>query len=594
MYVLEHYYGYHAFRPQQEAIIQHVIDGGNAFVLMPTGGGKSLCYQIPAMCRHGVGVVISPLIALMQDQISALQQLGIRAAALNSSMDEKQQKQVEQALRAGELDMLYIAPERLGSGYVLNLLEQCSVALFAIDEAHCMSQWGHDFRPSYMALSVLAERFAHVPRIALTATADAPTRADIIERLGLQSGREFISGFDRPNIHYTINPRENLREQIWQVIQSHRGQCGIIYCISRNKVDTLTEWLQQKNIRALPYHAGLNTATRADNQAAFLQENEIVMVATIAFGMGIDKPNVRYVVHTGIPRNIEAYYQETGRAGRDGQPARAVMLYGLDDIAMHRHWISSSNAAEEQKHIEHSKLNALINLCEAHHCRRAQLLGYFGDTLHACGNCDNCNTPPATYDGTIHAQKALSCVHRAGNRFGVGHVVDILCGTSNEKMMTTKHHKLSTFGIGKELSKREWSHVFRQLVALNLLGVDVEAHNTLYVTLKGHAFLKEKQSIQLRSIPGQRIRSALEAGMRTSQNNTESVDEHLLNALKQTRDALAKEQNLPAYIIFHDKTLEDIAKRRPTTPAELILCHGVGETKLKRYGFAFLHTVKEH
>ena len=462
-------------------------------MLMPTGSGKSLCYQIPALCRDGVGIIVSPLIALMQDQITALEQLGIAAGAINSGMPPGEVFRVKQKLEKNQLDLLYVAPERLVMPEFLDLLDGVNIALFAIDEAHCVSQWGHDFRPDYKALSLLAERFKQIPRIALTATADRATRKDIVERLELEKGRTFIDGFDRPNIHYSIVERNNPKKQVHDFItHNHPKDSGIIYCISRKKVEDMADWLQEKGFNALPYHAGLHAEVRNQNQNRFLREESIIIVATIAFGMGIDKPDVRYVTHMNIPKSIESYYQETGRAGRDGLPSNAYMIYGMDDAAMQRNWIENSEAPELQKRIEHQKLNALLGLCEAAICRRQILLEYFDDTADPCGNCDTCETKPETFNGTIPAQMALSAVFRTGQRFGMVYVVDVLIGKVDDRIIRFGHDQQSTFGIGKELTKLEWQNIFRQLVSRNLLMVDVNEHNGIKITEKGFLFLKKK------------------------------------------------------------------------------------------------------
>ena len=501
--VLQRVYGYRSFRGEQAEIVEHVIFGRNAFVLMPTGGGKSLCYQIPALLRDGVGIVISPLIALMQDQVDALKQLGVRAAAINSSMASGEIEKVKRGIRAGEFDLVYVAPERLLMEDFLALLRESKIALFAIDEAHCVSQWGHDFRPHYTQLAVLAEMFPGVPRLALTATADTPTRKDIVERLQLADGRTFVAGFDRPNINYTILLKENPQKQILQFIrESHPRDSGIVYCLSRKMTDEMAEWLVTQGFKALPYHAGMASEDRSRNQDRFLREDNIIMVATIAFGMGIDKPDVRFVAHMNIPKNIEAYYQETGRAGRDGLPANALMLYGMPDAALQRNFIDESDAPETQKRIEHQKLNALLGLCEAASCRRKIVLEYFGDQSEPCGNCDTCLSPPVTFDGTVAAQKALSCSYRTGQRFGVGYLIDVLLGKSDERMVRFGHDKISTFGIGGEYSKSEWQSVFRQLVALHLLTSDGSDFGGLKLTEKGHGFLKQRENLQLRKFTG--------------------------------------------------------------------------------------------
>lgn len=595
--VLQQRYGYDAFRGRQAEIIEHVICGGSGFVLMPTGGGKSLCYQIPAICRDGVGIVVSPLIALMQDQIDALAQLGIAAGAINSAMPWQQVQEMRDTLRAGALDLLYVAPERLVMPDFLAMLAECRIALFAIDEAHCVSQWGHDFRPDYAALSLLAETFPTIPRVALTATADEPTRKDIIERLSLQGGKTFIAGFDRPNIHYSIVDRNSPRQQVWSFIQEkHPQDSGIIYCISRKKVDEMAQWLQERGVRALPYHAGLSAETRHRNQTRFLREEGIVMVATVAFGMGIDKPDVRFVAHMNIPKNIEAYYQETGRAGRDGLPANAYMIYGVGDAAMQRSWIDDSDAPGEQKRIEHHKLNALLGLCEAASCRRQIVLEYFGDQGQPCGNCDICDNAPETFDGTTAAQKALSAVYRTGQRFGVMYVINVLLGKDDARIRQFGHDRQSTYGIGEEHSKAEWQGIFRQLVAQNVLSVDVAGHGGLSITEKGRIFLREKHRIEFRTTPK---RSRSERRTRNRVPATVSVlkdegDKALFESLKAARAALAREQNVPAYVIFHDKTLMELARCKPQTSAEMLAINGIGETKFARYGSVFLDVILSH
>ena len=591
--VLQKTYGYGSFRGEQAEIIEHVISGKNAFVLMPTGGGKSLCYQIPALCREGVGIIISPLIALMQDQVDALTQLGVRAAAINSSMSFSSISQTRARIRAGELDLAYVAPERLLMEDFLALLHESPIALFAIDEAHCVSQWGHDFRPHYTQLSALAEQFPHVPRIALTATADKPTRKDIVERLHLEDGRTFVAGFDRPNIHYSIQPKESAQKQVLQFIKEfHPRDCGIIYCLSRKMADETAAWLNTQGRKALPYHAGMEAEDRARNQERFLREDNIIMVATIAFGMGIDKPDVRFVAHMTIPKNIEAYYQETGRAGRDGLPANALMLYGVQDVVMQRNFIEESNAPDAQKRIERQKLNALLGLCEAASCRRKILLEYFGDDAEPCGNCDACISPPVTFDGTIAAQKALSCAYRTGQRFGVAYLIDVLLGkTEDERIQRFGHDKISTFGIGGEYSKNEWQSVFRQLVALNYLTVDGSEYGGLKMTLQGQDFLKQRETLRLRKFTGK-------AKVAASRDKAAIVfddddDRELFTALKAVRLELAREQNVPPYVIFHDKTLRELAVQKPGTLFALSGISGVGEKKMERYGEAILRVISE-
>ena len=594
--ILHDFYGYDAFRGSQAEIIDHVIDGGDAFVLMPTGGGKSLCYQIPALCLDGVAIVVSPLIALMQDQITALEQMAIKAAAVNSSMTATEVAIIRRQVLEGELDMLYVAPERLLMPEFLNLLDQCKLALFAIDEAHCVSQWGHDFRPDYAALSLLAERFPHVPRIALTATADAPTRKDIVGRLALQNGRTFISGFDRPNIHYTIALRNSPRQQIWKFIQEkHPNDSGIIYCISRKKVDELAAWLRDQGVYTLPYHAGLSSDVRAENQRRFLHGEQMIMVATIAFGMGIDKPDVRFVVHMNIPKNIEAYYQETGRAGRDGLPSNAFMVYGMEDAAMQRQWIEASDAPSEQKRIQHQKLGALLGLCETATCRRQVLLNYFDDSCEPCGYCDTCEQPPETFDASIPAQKAISCAYRTGERFGVAYLIDVLLGAGNERISKFGHDQVSTYGIGTDLSKPEWQNIFRQLVASNLLVPSAEGFGSLQITTKGRAFLKDKSTLSMRHHVKTAATERLKRGIpKSAPSLTSEADQVLYEELKAARSELAKTQKVPAYVIFHDKTLVELARDKPNSLEAMLGVSGIGEAKLKRYGKPLLDVIIEH
>ena len=590
--ILRKTYGYADFRGHQRAIIDTVIAGQHAFALMPTGAGKSLCYQIPALCRDGVAIIVSPLIALMQDQVDALTQLGVRAAAINSSMEGSAIAATKRAIRAGEVDMVYVAPERLLMDDFLNLLDESPLALFAIDEAHCVSQWGHDFRPHYTQLSLLAERFPHVPRIALTATADAPTRKDILEKLHLQDAKTFIAGFDRPNIHYRIAERHKGEQQIVAFIREHHaGESGIVYCLSRKGVEDMAAFLTREGFTALPYHAGLDAETRRTHQQRFLREETIIMVATIAFGMGIDKPDVRFVVHANIPKNIEAYYQETGRAGRDGLPSNALMLYGMRDVALQRSFIEEGDAPPQQKRIESSKLNALLGLCEAAGCRRQILLSYFGDTGQPCGHCDNCNAPPDTFDGTIAAQKAISAVMRTGERFGVQYLIQHLLGIGDERSARFGHDGLSTFGIGADLTQAEWQSIFRQLIALDLLRVAVTEHGGIKLGHAARSFLKDKPSLPLRrTMPkaGKASRS------RTTASLAAEVDTSLYAALKAARLQLAKSQNVPPYVIFHDKTLQEIAARRPMGIEDFAGISGIGERKLERYAPLFLQVVQSH
>jgi ATP-dependent DNA helicase RecQ len=591
---LRRVFGYPSFRGPQEDIIGHMIGGGDALVLMPTGGGKSLCYQIPAMLREGVGVVVSPLIALMQDQVDALLQAGVRAAFLNSSQDFATASEIERRLRADELDLVYVAPERLLTDRFLALMdhlqERGRLALFAIDEAHCVSQWGHDFRPEYIQRSALHQRYPSVPRIALTATADQLTQREIISRLGLDAALVFISSFDRPNIRYTVVERDNPRRQLLDFLAAYRGAAGIVYCLSRKKVDETAAWLEQQGIAALPYHAGLDSGTRQRNQQRFLREDGIVMVATIAFGMGIDKPDVRFVAHLDLPKSLEAYYQETGRAGRDGEPAEAWMTYGLNDVVIHRMRIDESMAGEEQKRVERSKLDALLAWCETTACRRSLLLKYFSEEAGPCGNCDTCLDPPQMWDGTIAAQKAMSAALRTGQRFGAGHLVDVLRGKTTEKVEQFGHGSLPTFGAGADLDEAGWRSVFRQLLAAGLLHADAQAYGALRLTDAARPVLKGETALMLRkqvarnrskksSIPGRRT---------TAEAPLAESDSTLFDALRAWRAGLAREQGVPAYVILHDKTLRELATRRPANLDDLLGVPGIGQAKADRYGEALL------
>ncbi|MDP2205047.1 MAG: DNA helicase RecQ [Alphaproteobacteria bacterium] len=591
--VLQKTYGFDAFRGAQAEIIDHVIRGGHSFVLMPTGGGKSLCYQIPSLLRDGVGIIVSPLIALMQNQVEALRQLGIRAAAINSNVDGGSIASTKDAILRGLIDLVYVAPERLLMDDFLALLDEAPIALFAIDEAHCVSQWGHDFRPHYKQLSILAERYPYAPRIALTATADAPTRRDIVECLKLEDGRSFVAGFDRPNIHYTIVPRDNARAQILRFIRTnHAEDSGIVYCLSRKLTDETAAWLETEGFTALPYHAGLSAEVRARHLERFLKEEKVIMVATIAFGMGIDKPDVRFVAHMTIPKNIEAYYQETGRAGRDGLPSNALMVYGAQDAVMQRNFIETSDAPDAQKRIEHQKLNALLGLCEAAQCRRQIVLDYFGDSCAPCGNCDTCLTPPETFDGAIAAQKALSAAYRTGQRFGAGYLIDVLTGKDDERIRSHGHEKTSTFGIGADMGKTEWQAIFRQLIALNLLSVDAD-HGGLSITAQGQDFLREKKELRLRKAEKSRgLPKAARSGAADAAVAPE--DRPLLAALKAARMELARAQGVPPYVILHDKSLIDMTFLKPDTLERMALVHGVGEQKLEKYGRTFLKIVAAH
>ncbi len=590
--ILQSVFGYESFRAPQGEIIQTVIDGGDALVLMPTGGGKSLCYQIPALVRPGCGVVISPLIALMQDQVSALRQLGVRASFLNSTLDAATTREVEEQLQAGQLDLLYIAPERLTQERCLNLLERASISLFAIDEAHCVSQWGHDFRADYLQLSLLHQRFPDIPRIALTATADARTRQEITDRLDLGDAQKFTAGFDRPNIRYRIALKHNPRQQLLAFLrQEHPGDAGIVYCMSRNKTEEVSHWLGQQGIDALPYHAGLPAATRASHQARFLREEGIIIVATIAFGMGIDKPDVRFVAHLDMPKTVESYYQETGRAGRDGQAADAWMIYGLQDVIKLRQMMASSAGSEEHKRAEQHRLNAMLGLCEITSCRRQALLNYFDEALpEPCGNCDTCLEPVNTWDGTEAARMALSAVYRTGQRFGVNHLIEVLRGSDNDKIHQFDHHLLPTYGIGKQLDNNQWRSVFRQLVARAYLSVDLERFGALRLEEKCRGLLRGEDDIQLRRDPvktrsgKQQTRTPLAA----------DIDVALWEALRDCRRQLAEEQGVPPYVIFHDRTLQEMCTSLPRDPAQLGSITGVGERKLDKYGAQFLQVIREH
>lgn len=590
--LLHRVFGHADFRGPQQAIIEHIAAGGDALVLMPTGGGKSLCYQVPALLRPGVGVVISPLIALMQDQVEALRQLGVRAEFLNSTLDGESAARVERALLAGELDLLYVAPERLLTPRFLSLLDRSPIALFAIDEAHCVSQWGHDFRREYRELTVLHERWPQVPRIALTATADPPTQREIAERLQLDEAQWFVSSFDRPNIRYNVAQKENGKRQLLEFLDAHRGEAGIVYCLSRRKVDQTAEALAELGFKALPYHAGLDAEVRAANQRRFLREDGVVMVATIAFGMGIDKPDVRFVAHMDLPKSLEGYYQETGRAGRDGEPAEAWLCYGLGDMVLLKQMIEQSEAGEERKQLERRKLDQLLGYCESMQCRRQVLLAGFGETYpQPCGNCDNCLQPAASWDATLAAQKALSCVYRTGQRFGVVHLIEVLRGGEGERIRQFGHDKLSTYGIGKDLDAKSWRGVFRQLVAAGLLEVDAEAFGGLRLTDSSRAVLTGKQAVVLRKeLPGKKQRER-DRGPRTGVS-VQPQDLPLFGALRDLRAQLAREQNVPAYVIFHDSTLRNIAEQRPGSLGELAQVGGIGGTKLERYGPQVLETIR--
>lgn len=592
--ILRHTFGYDAFRGQQQAIIDELVAGRDALVIMPTGGGKSLCYQIPALIRDGVGVVISPLIALMQDQVEALHQLGIRAGFLNSSQDWQTQQAVIQQLQQGQLDLLYIAPERLIQPHCLNLLQQIPVALFAIDEAHCVSQWGHDFRADYLSLDLLQREFPAVPRIALTATADDRTRQEIIERLQLAQARHFIAGFDRPNIQYRIDNKNQVRRQLLQFIRNeHLNDAGIVYCLSRKRVEETAAFLSDQGLTALPYHAGLPQALRQHNQQRFLREDSIIMVATIAFGMGIDKPDVRFVAHIDMPKSLESYYQETGRAGRDGAPATAWMAYGLQDAIQLRQMLDASDDSDEHKRVERYRLDAMLGLCEITSCRRQALLHYFGDqAVDHCGNCDTCLNPVDTWDGTVAAQKALSCIFRTGQRFGVAHLIDVLRGKPTDKIQQHRHDTLSTFGIGDELDEKQWRSVFRQLVARGFVGVDTAGFGALTLQEKSRPLLRGETALRLRhepaDVPRQRYRSNKQ--QKALQNDQ---DRALWQALRDCRRELADEHGIPPYRVFSDVTLMGILETRPQNLASMLAISGIGDVKLEHFGQAFLDVVRE-
>ena len=586
--VLRDVFGYGGFRGQQLEIIRSVVEARNALVLMPTGGGKSLCYQVPALLRPGMAVVVSPLIALMRDQVEALKHNGVRAACLNSSLDPAEQRGIEQSVRAGELDLLYVAPERLLTETMLGLLGQAELALFAIDEAHCVSQWGHDFRPEYMKLDVLRQRFPNVPRIALTATADQRTRDEIARQLLPDGGETWVASFDRPNIHYRVGLKNSPRDQLLNFIRErHAGHSGIVYCMSRKRTEATAEQLSKQGVAAVPYHAGLDNETRQHHQERFLREEGLVVVATVAFGMGIDKPDVRFVAHLDLPKSIEAYYQETGRSGRDGEPAEAWMVYGLQDIYQVRQMLSQSNAGEHQQKAERERLEALLAFCETTGCRRQVLLQYFGEHHDGgCGNCDNCLNPPKTWDATDAARKALSCVYRTGQRFGAAHITDVLMGKSNERLSRLGHDQLTTFGIGADLSKQTWHSVLRQLLAHGHLQSDPEGHGGLQLAPACRTLLRGEASLSLRedSLPSARKAS----GSGSKRAAPPDVAGPEWEALRRCRKELAEAEGVPPYIIFHDATLREMLHARPSTLEAMAQVPGIGQAKLERYGEAFL------
>lgn len=599
---LEKVFGFHSFRGEQESIVRHVIAGNDALVLMPTGGGKSLCYQLPALCRPGIGIVVSPLIALMQDQVMSLLQLGVRAAVLNSTLTSSEQYDVKRRVLRSEIDLLYVAPERLVTQEFLSFLKQLpTIALFAIDEAHCVSHWGHDFRPEYTQLAVLHQEFPNVPRIALTATADAPTRRDLIEQLELQQAKIFSAGFDRPNIRYRVLVKDNPKKQLLSFIRTeHQDEAGIVYCLTRKKVEDVAAWLQGQGFRALPYHAGLDAGTREANQRIFLKDEGVLIVATVAFGMGIDKSNVRFVAHLDLPKNLEAYYQETGRAGRDGLPANAWMAYGLSDVLTLKQILSSSDANEEHKRLEQQKLGAMLGFCETIACRRQALLNYFGESYQGpCNNCDTCLQPVQSWDGTVAAQQVLSCIYRTGQRFGAAYIIDVLRGEPNERIDRFGHQRLTTYGIGKDIQRAEWHSVIRQLVAGGLLAIDWEGYGGLKLTPESTSVLKGEQPLFLRKDPTitKTTNDKKEKRKKTKIQAASFVEESsksLWEALRAERLRIAKEQNIAPYMIFHDSTLREMVEVRPQSLSDFRQITGVGDVKLATYGDAFLSVILTH
>ncbi|MCP4432448.1 MAG: DNA helicase RecQ [Gammaproteobacteria bacterium] len=589
--VLKSRYGYDQFRFRQAEIVQNLIDGNDALVLMPTGGGKSLCYQIPAIVREGVGIVISPLIALMQDQVNALNTIGIRASFLNSTQSFETRGEVEQQLINGDLDLLYVSPERLNTSDFFNLLHSIDIALFAIDEAHCVSQWGHDFRADYMRLKILHESFPAIPRIALTATADRRTRDEIIQQLELHQAARYIHSFDRPNIFYRISEGQNNRERLWQFIEdNHAESAGIVYCLSRKNVETVADWLSRKGRIALPYHAGMSSDQRAEHQRRFLVEDGVIIVATIAFGMGIDKPDVRFVAHLNLPKTIEAYYQETGRAGRDGLAADAWLAYGMQDVINLRMINQQNEAEESHKILQHSKLEAMLGLCEQVGCRRQTLLAYFDEQLEKpCGHCDNCLLPPTTWDATEAARMALSCVYRTGQRFGTNYVIDILLGKTDERIERNRHDQISTWGIGTELGNNQWRSVFRQLLAFAYLESDSELHGGLRLTQHAKPLLRGEESLHLREV----VETSGKRRKRTNRVVVEQTNQPLFERLRSLRKTIAEENGVPPYVIFHDRTLHQMAAVQPLELEQMAELSGVGEKKLTRFGSIFLREIED-
>jgi ATP-dependent DNA helicase RecQ len=588
--LLHSVFGFGEFRPGQEEIVRAILAGENVLAVMPTGSGKSLCYQLPAITRPGLTLVVSPLIALMRDQVQALTAAGVAAGALNSSNDATENARVLGLLREHSLRLLYVAPERLNRDDTLQMLDEAGVSLMAIDEAHCVSQWGHDFRPEYLRLGEVARQLGKVQVMALTATADAPTRGDIVDKLFKTSPRVFVRSFDRPNLRLAMRPKDRSSRQVLEFIKAHPGDSGIVYCASRRKVEELAETLKKEGIRALPYHAGLDKMLRDKNQDAFQQEDGVVMTATVAFGMGIDKPDVRFVCHADLPANVEAYYQEIGRAGRDGLPADTLTLYGMGDMQLRRMQIEQAETSDERKRVDRQRLNALLSLCEAPRCRRQTLLAYFGETSEPCGNCDLCAEGVERFDGTVEAQKAMSAVVRTGERFGMEHLVAILCGDATENVQKYNHDKLPTFGVGKDRKNTEWRSIFRQLSALGLIQQDMMEHGRWYVTDEGWRVLKGEQRIELRKDIA--VPKAARGKSKAATITVGASDEGLLVALKNLRSKLAREQGVPAYIVFSDRTLVDMATHRPTNSGAMREMHGVGDTKLERYGAAFLEVIR--